>query len=507
MTHRRHPNHPNRKAEKRIPASFQAPALVLASALLSASALFLTGCAPEEKTMLLPQSSSAQDEEEGKASAADYTVKKIYTYSYDTMTGLGKSAFLSGCGGNEIHILSLDGQGEDRTLEYRDVDYRYGFYDVAGEFQGILEHWDQWSDPAGGEMEDDLYIDRLLPSPDGKQLLVYIRSAFWDGLTVWLYTLGAPEPLLLYEGTASSADPLMGSFSPDGRWVAIDVVGSWAHLSPFIPVYDCSQAASREASEDAYWWVADSASRLLVPDHMLYEADLTQVGEEVDCWVWDAGLLSGPDGPRLLSLVREGDNLLCLIESPAVPDSEIRPEAPPFNEEADPIQGPACTKQYLSGYERMPYPLYRYSSDGTAVYYLSNPATLMSTGLTGSDGEERALALPNMVWDFLPLSSGDVLAALVQETGNGGDEMNSANEHTMEQYIQESGIPVNLQWYWDILSADLYLYPRSASEGHLLYKNLQNLIGMEYDEETGRILLETYEGADRDHRRCIILEL
>ena len=77
----------------------------------------------------------------------------------------------------------------------------------------------------------------------------------------------------------------------------------------------------------------------------------------------------------------------------------------------------------------------------------------------------------------------------------------------MEQYIQENGVPVNLQWYWEILSADLYLYPAGASEGHLLYKNLQNLIGMEYDEATGRILLETCEGSDMAHRRCIILEL
>lgn len=485
-----------------MPPLLRTSATLLTAAMLLAVSLLLAGCAPEEKTMLLPQPSSSQSETESKAAATDYTVKKIYTYSYDTLSDLGKSAFLSGCGENEIHILSLNGQGTEEILECRQVDYRYGFYDSAGDFREILNGWEDWGSLPGGETEEDLYIDKLLPSPDGRQLLIYIRSAFRDRLTVWLYTLGVPQPLLLYDG----ADGLTGSFSPDGRWVTFDAIGACTGLSPFIPIYDCSQASSRAAGEGAYWWVADTASRLLMPDRVLYKADLTQVGEDVDCWVWDARLLSGSEGPRLMSLLREGEDLLCLMESPAPPDLEIRPDASLFSEESAPAHGSAFTKWYLSGYERTPYPLYRYSADGTAVYYLANPAKLLRTGLTDPGQEERVCAFPNPAWDFLPLPSGDILAALIQETGN-GMEPGSVDEHTTEQYIQENGIPMNLQWYWEILSADLYLYPAGASEGHLLYKNLQNLISMEYDEATSRILLETCEGSDMAHRRCIILEL
>lgn len=467
-----------------------------AAALLLAAALFLTGCAPEEKTMLLPSASPAQSETEGETAAPDYTVKKIYTYSYDTLSGLGKSAFLSGCGENEIHILSLNGQEDKRTLEYRQVDYRYGFYDVAGDFREIPEGWESWNNPGAGEMEGDLYIDVLLPSPDGKQLLVYIRSAFWDKLTVWLYTFGVQEPLLLYDGS----DGLAGSFSPDGRWVVFDATGACTSSFPFIPVYDCSQTASRE---DAYWWVAETASRLLVPDQVLLKPDLTQ--EDEGCQIWDARLLSDSGEPRLMSLLREGGGLLSLMESPALPNLEIRPDASLFTEGAAFTGGPACTKWYLSGYERTPYPLYRYTADGNAVYYLSNPTTLFYAGLTDYSNE-RVLSFPNLIWDFQPLASGDILAVLIQETEN-GLELNSSDEHSMEQYIQENGIPTNLQWYWGILSADLYLYPQGASEGQLLYKNLQNLTGMEYDEKTRRILLETYEGQDMTRRRCIILEM
>ncbi len=471
--------------------------LPLAAAMLLAVTLVLAGCAPEEKTMLLPSASPAQSQVEGETATADYTVKRIYTYSYDTLSGLGKSAFLSGCSENEIHILSLNHQEDHQTLEYRQVDYRYGFYDVFGDFQEIPEAWQRWNNPGGGEMEGDLYIEVLLPSPDGKQLLVYIRSAFWDKLTVWLYTFGVQEPLLLYDGP----DGLIGSFSPDGRWVTFDATGACS-LSPLIPVYDCSQTASRE---DAYWWVAAPASRLLVPDQVLYKADLTRGNEDVDCQVWDAKLLSDSQGPRLMSLLREGDDLLSLMESPALPDLEIRPDVSLFTEEAAPTEGPACTKWYLSGYERTPYPLYHYTADGNAVYYLSNPTTLFYAGLT-DHSNEHILSFPNLIWDFQPLPSGDILAVLIQETEN-GFELNSNDEHSVEQYISENGIPTNLQWYWGILSADLYLYPQGASEGQLLYKNLQNLIGMEYDEETRRILLETYEGQDITKRRCIILEM
>ncbi len=40
-----------------------------------------------------------------------------------------------------------------------------------------------------------------------------------------------------------------------------------------------------------------------------------------------------------------------------------------------------------------------------------------------------------------------------------------------------------------------------------MYKNLQNLISMEYDARNRRILLETCESDNMTHRKCIILEL
>ena len=40
--------------------------------------LLLTGCAPEEKTLLLPLVQSAEEESEGTDSGKDFSVKRIY---------------------------------------------------------------------------------------------------------------------------------------------------------------------------------------------------------------------------------------------------------------------------------------------------------------------------------------------------------------------------------------------------------------------------------------------
>ena len=108
--------------------------------------------------------------------------------------------------------------------------------------------------------------------------------------------------------------------------------------------------------------------------------------------------------------------------------------------------------------------------------------------------------------DYLPLDSGEFLVVLAEEQG-------------AEKYIMDpdSGNSVNAQYstdnlsdilnYRDILSADLYLYQADAAERKLLYKNLRNLVAMEYDSSTRRILLETYEDTSLSHRKCIVLEL
>lgn len=80
--------------------------------------------------------------------------------------------------------------------------------------------------------------------------------------------------------------------------------------------------------------------------------------------------------------------------------------------------------------------------------------------------------------------------------------------NTQNTYIGDSGAtPYTTRNYWDIQSADLYLYPADGTERHLLYKNVQNLLNMEYDAQSRRILLETFEDDEMGHRRCIILEL
>lgn len=115
---------------------------------------------------------------------------------------------------------------------------------------------------------------------------------------------------------------------------------------------------------------------------------------------------------------------------------------------------------------------------------------------------------PEPVWDFLPMDSGDILAVLVTASSSGpvATENNGAATQNASK-VSGSAPPLIVQNYWDIQSADLYLYPADGTERRLLYKNVQNLLNMEYDAQTRRIMLETYEDSDICHRRCIILEL
>ena len=154
--------------------------------------LLLTGCTPEEKTLLLSRSQPDTEAAESQDPAKDFTVKKIYAYTYTTRDLLMQSAFLEGCGENEIHIIAFDERDDDEKLVYRQVDYRYGFYDTMGEF---FRFWEDWFEPANPNlMCDDLYISQLLPSPDGTQMLVYIRSTIWDTSFIWLCSLDSQDP-------------------------------------------------------------------------------------------------------------------------------------------------------------------------------------------------------------------------------------------------------------------------------------------------------------------------
>ena len=109
-----HPGSRNRK--KNVP--FSKKAHIMPPLLLSA-ALLLTGCAPEEKTLLLTTELSSDEETEQADASRDFSVKKIYTYAYETRSELEKSAFLQGCGENEIHILALESTDGEEKLAYR----------------------------------------------------------------------------------------------------------------------------------------------------------------------------------------------------------------------------------------------------------------------------------------------------------------------------------------------------------------------------------------------------
>lgn len=488
-----------------MPPLLRISAMLFTTAMLLAVSLLLAGCAPEEKTMLLPQASPSGDQAETEAVARDFTVKKIYTYTYRTLGQLGKSAFLSGCGDNEIHILSLDGEGTDGMLEYRQIDYRYGFHDRMGDF---FETWDGWDSPSQGELEEDMYIERLLASPDGKQVLAYFRSVSLDRLTIRLYTLGQAKPLTLYEGTANLPAVCRGSFSPTGRWVTFDACANSTASTRLVPIYDCGQAPSKAEER---WAIAQTESRLLAPDRVLYTSKQDDAGSDTVGWPWDAALYDSGDDPGLISLARGSNGSLHVSRDCFAPGESPSPLPSLLDANAEASSYLLHAELLLSNYQETPYPIYRYSEDGCVVRYLSDSSTLCGTDMLRPEAPETVMEFPGLVWDFLPLSGGDILAALVQETredlSQGAGEELMQSTRNSEQYSQEYCLPAAMQDYWGILSADLYLYPAGSSEGHLLYKSLQNLISLEYDEDTGRILLETYEEMDMARRKCILLEL
>lgn len=504
--------------------------------LLLMAALLLAGCAPEEKTLLLPQASTSEDESEAEGSVQEFTVRKIYTYAYETSGELSKSAFLRGCDENEFHIISLDAQDDDGELEYLQVDYRYGFYDTAGSFFQAREI-------SGEETEGDLSISRLLPSPDGRQLLVYVQSAVRNTLTVWLYTLGSQEPLLLYEGTRIMDSPMKGSFSPSGHWVTFDAAGSSTGPARLVPIYDCTKERS-QAQEP--WRIPEPSCQLHPPDQVLY-MDTKAPGT-----LWDAALYDSADKAGLINITRESGSLI-QASMISTPDTNLIPDASLLEENL--LSLCAYSAFYLHGYMEMPYLQYSFSED--TIDYMGSPSRLWRMDLSTLEVDTMPQDFPDLVWDFLRLESGDLLVALVQTTGNNSAGSGSTdmlawagclsaailgpqgiaqaaalsspgplsgldpqglmlaqnNAAVMEEaypnqnYWEGRSLPVSVQAHWGIRSADLYLYPEGQAEGHLLYKNLQNLIGMEYDAQSGRILLETYEGKDLTRRRCIILEL
>ncbi len=162
---------------------------------------------------------------------------------------------------------------------------------------------------------------------------------------------------------------------------------------------------------------------------------------------------------------------------------------------------------YLFNYTGMPYIQFQYDNDNDLLYYMPDTLTLSVKNMNTLQDNYQPLTFSEPVWDFIPLASGDILALLIQTAGTMPVET-QGTANTQNTYIGDSGAtPYTTRNYWDIQSADLYLYPADGTERHLLYKNVQNLLNMEYDAQSRRILLETFEDDEMGHRRCIILEL
>lgn len=162
----------------------------------------------------------------------------------------------------------------------------------------------------------------------------------------------------------------------------------------------------------------------------------------------------------------------------------------------------------LFSYKDMPYFQYKFSGSQNLLYYMGDAFRLSRLNVQTLEQEAEFRLFPEPVWDFLPMDSGDILAVLVTASSSGpvATENNGAATQNASK-VSGSAPPLIVQNYWDIQSADLYLYPADGTERRLLYKNVQNLLNMEYDAQTRRIMLETYEDSDICHRRCIILEL
>lgn len=537
--------------------------------------LLLTGCAPEEKTLLLPLVQSAEEEAEGTDSGKDFSVKRIYAYTYKASEFMTKSAFLQGCGENIIHIAAVEEQedGIGEQLVYREVDYRYGFYDTAGTFFSFIDdciidvpeegkeeqdsgeegqYMDsgEWQEEPGsgkegqdtapgkegpekeGPEKEEQYLDSgkgegmlcmtdiILPSPDGKHLLVYLWYPACSIRVVRLYTLGEQEREL-YEGPWERNFFLKGSFSPDGRWAAFDVAGALTGDKRPVLVYDCLKSGS--ADPDLYWEGEryETAYKIYPPDEVFDGAGDVDVGTSL----WSAQLYSASGGrPGLVSFLIDYNNQnlyleaeytdeegeggkasrgkLCLLGTNTEEHEEENTETGGEPWETEAVH--TMVGKLLAGDEGMPYIQYRVA--GNMVYYMGNVFRLWYTDMTESGEKcESIRVFPEMVWDFLPLETGDFLVLTADDT-----VYSFANESKQQMNGRLGGdgtaSPRLLQDHWGIQSGDLYLYPADGSERRLLYKNVQNFLGMEYDAQGRRILLETYEEG-LGQRRCIILEL
>ncbi len=458
--------------------------------LLSVSfLLFLTGCTPKEKTVLLPEHPTQEATEEETESFGDYTVKKIYTYEYETDAMLEKSAYLTDCKEREIRVVATEASEAHTLPTGRQVDYRYGFYDTLytpsdpGEqsltdiqraFWGLFIQPEDWAERPADTMEDAMYhLDRLLLSSDGTRLLVYAGAESWDNRRVWLYDLRTGRPWFLYEGSQEAYDLPVGSFSRDGRYVTFDIRGS-VTLDGTIPVYDCQkEPPTDDTIEENRVWLTSSSSMYL-PDQTLRAA------EENTGIFRMAELVNVQGKPGVITFLQEDSSDVEVVKYQLNRDA--------YSESVYWLYG-------LSKEATLTIP-YEVDTEENRLYYLINFYQLWDLQLeegTSKGPEEFSDALVS----FLRLDNGDLLALCTEDPSLYFLESSSADRSFQSNTQMPSYLP----------PSDLYLYPAGRTERKLLYKNLQNVIAMEYDARTRRILIETTETESRTHRTCIILEL
>ncbi len=462
-----------------------------------ASLLLVTACAPQEKTLILERSTQ-DDAGENERLTEDFTVKKIYTYDYETNPALERSAFLGGCGEYKVRVIAQEEQEDGSMPVGRTVDYRYGFYDLLGESEtpwkmpqsGQSEFWGLWSsEEENGEAEEDieesredtayyLYTERLQPSPDGKEILVYAAGENAGGLCyrVWLYDLETQRARTLYRGAEAVAEAAeggpAGSFSESGRWVTFDVTGTSS--GSMIAIYDCRKEWPADDA-DVEWMEVGTASDMCPPDRTLHA-----VSDKYTRY-WTAELFDHADEP----------GYLCIMEtsaySPQIFMHYMSDEGLSF-----------MSQYYLYGNLSNTMPHFRYEMDEEEmrVYYFEDFSYLRSIDtIEGTTVEPTAFE--DSVLDFIRLDSGELLALTVPQEVS----------YPKKMPYQVNSLPY-IQMGWSIGAVDLYLFSADGGvDGTLLYKNLRNVVAMEYDAESRRILLETYEDERMSRRHCIILEL
>ncbi len=441
------------------------------------------GCTPQEKTLLL-ETKVREEPGETVESEDDFTVKKIYTYTYDASWMLDKTASIKGCGAHEVRVIAAGGQESGGLPEGRLVDYRYGFYDLAAQGEvpredqtgrGMAEFWSLWPCDDSDEEPSAYYVEQLQLSPDAERMLVYAGAQYSDERCVWLYDFETQKPWLLYQGTRDDWNNPRGAFSSGGQWVTFDVTGDKSKTH--VLVYDCHRERAAD-KEDTEWVNLDGRSGVCVPDQTLL------LSRDFNTNVWTAGIFDISGYPGIVSIIENKEFSPEVFECYNVSD---------INRE-----GRVMSQYYLSGdlSGTGSYLQYKLDMEENLVYYLEDFRRLRSIDMSLGDAAEIG-NFTDPVLDFLRLDSGDILALTTQEE--------------MEKYILNMKYTVDslheAQDFWDIRSVDLYLYSEDGTGGQLLYKNLQHVINMEYDTGTRRILLETFEDIFQTSRKCIILEL